>query len=193
MIAAAFACVVGHRFATFASLAGVDATDHRAAAHSLPPIDSVDQSSALFGPRRGDATAGVLAPGGRQDIVLGGLVQTQPVRYLSRAIISSKAMGGAVLNSDSGGVSTQARSPPETLYKLLLGSVKMATWSGPRFPNASSASVNYQHLNDNCTTGCLYEVLSGAGPSCAPCCAVDGSTYSFKLYIHDNGMHTHMT
>jgi hypothetical protein len=167
----------------------VDATDHRAAAHSLPPIDSVDQSSALFGPRRGAAvtTAGVLAPDGRQDIVLGGLVQTQPVRYLSRAIISSKAMGGAVLNSDSGGVSTQARSPPKTLYKLLLGSVKMATWSGPRFPNASSASVNYQHLNDNCTAGCLYEVLSGAVPSCAPCRAVDGSTY-----IHDNDMHTHM-
>ena len=34
---------------TFASLAGVDATDKRAALHGLPPIDSVDQSPLILG------------------------------------------------------------------------------------------------------------------------------------------------
>ena len=34
---------------TFAALAGVDATDKRAAVHGLPPIDSVDQSPLILG------------------------------------------------------------------------------------------------------------------------------------------------
>jgi arylsulfatase I/J len=36
-------------YGTFASLAGVDATDHRAAAAGLPPIDSYDLTSVLLG------------------------------------------------------------------------------------------------------------------------------------------------
>ena len=61
--------------ATFASLAGVDPADTRAAAHGLPPIDSVDQSPVLFaaaGHAYRAAAAGMA--NARQDIVLGGLL-----------------------------------------------------------------------------------------------------------------------
>jgi arylsulfatase I/J len=62
---------------------------------------------------------------------------------------------------------TDARDPSSsnvaapTLYKLLLGTsgVNMATWSGPRFPNKSSAAVSYGKIVQNCSQGCLYEVL----------------------------------
>lgn len=132
-------------YSTFAALAGVDPTDRRAASYGLPPIDSLDQSSLLLTRRNGDVSQPPSTVG-RRDIVLGGLVHTQPARFLSRAIISAD-------------VGTAGGSPK--LYKLLLGTVKMATWSGPRFPNSTSAAVNYQQLLENCTSGCLYEVLSG--------------------------------
>jgi hypothetical protein len=37
------------RYATFAELAGVDATDHRAALAQLPPIDSISMVPVLLG------------------------------------------------------------------------------------------------------------------------------------------------
>lgn len=38
-----------HSYATFCALAGVDATDHEAAAVGLPPIDSLDMWPLLSG------------------------------------------------------------------------------------------------------------------------------------------------
>ena len=52
---------------TFASLAGVDPTDSSAAAHGLPPIDSVDQAPIILGHSPLDDSL-------RDDIVLGGVL-----------------------------------------------------------------------------------------------------------------------
>ena len=125
-------------YATFATLAGVDPTDHRAAMHDLPPIDAIDQSAVILG-QRGNA---------RQDIILSGLLAKDPVRFQSsRGIV---AVDPAQEDSQK----------PTCLYKLLLGEVKMATWSGARFANSSSSAVDYQHMLDNCSSGCLYELFS---------------------------------
>ena len=49
-----------------------------------------------------------------------------------------------------------------TLYKLLLSNAgaNMATWSGPRFPNHTSHLVDFGKIAENCSAGCLYEVMS---------------------------------
>ena len=36
----------------------------------------------------------------------------------------------------------------------------MATWSGPRFPNHSSHLNPFGKLVQNCSAGCLYEVVA---------------------------------
>ena len=64
-----------------------------------------------------------------------------------RAIISSKVGGGG-----GGGRAT--------LFKLLLGSVPFATWSGVRYPNASSGALDPRSITQNCSEGCLFEVMS---------------------------------
>ena len=67
-------------YATFCALAGVDATDARAMAAGLPPVDSIDQSAFLLGtsaPRHGPDTPGTLpSPPPRTELAL----STEPRR-----------------------------------------------------------------------------------------------------------------
>ena len=108
--------------ASFAALAGVDPTDTKAAAHGLPPIDSIDQSAVLL------SGAGSAPSPPRTQLVLD-----------PSAII--------------------VESGPH-LYKLLLGRVSFATWTGPRFPNASSDNASMAVGCDCGSAGCLYDVAA---------------------------------
>jgi hypothetical protein len=52
---------------------------------------------------------------------------------------------------------------PRKLWKLLLGQAPQAIWTGPRFPNASTATQTpAEQVFADCgmKTGCLYELLS---------------------------------
>eukprot|EP01051_Picozoa_sp_SAG22_P013608 SAG22_NODE_1545_length_4156_cov_2.392162_3_plen_270_part_00 len=137
---------------TFATLAGVDPTDKRAAAYGLPPIDSVDQSPIILG-------SVITSHNLRQDIVLGGLLgrSEQGKPQGPRAIISARPM--PMPSTADRDQDNTAGAP--TLYKLLIGmsGANMATWSGPRFPNASSSAVSFGKIVQNCSHGCLYEVI----------------------------------
>ena len=112
----------------------------------------------------------------RQDIILGGLLSRGGdqggLSHGPRAIISAKPMhmlmGAAAAAGPAAGSTTTTDSAagqpnnaaPATLYKLLLGGVPMATYSGPRFPNQTSSAFNYRNIVQNCSQGCLYEVLA---------------------------------
>lgn len=103
-------------YTTFCALAGVDATDRRAAAAepALPPVDGVNVWPLISGEN-----------------------STSP---RSEVHVSS----GALVSGT---------------WKLLVGKVKDAGWTGPVFPNSStSASVN-QAL-DCGKDGCLFDVVN---------------------------------
>lgn len=108
-------------YSTFAGLAGVDPTDHRAKTAGLPPIDSVDCW---------DYLVGATAESPRTEFPIGG-----PAKHNVRGIISGS-------------------------FKLMLGHVPMSGWTGPTFPNASSAAVEFGSLMQNCTAGCLYDIFA---------------------------------
>ena len=112
--------------ATFASWAGVDPADTAAAAAGLPPIDSLNAAAYVLG-------ANTTSP--RTEVVLGGHPTNDGTGHPGpRAIIVGR-------------------------WKLLLGAsagLGMAGWTGPRFPNASSATVSF--AVQPCRTGCLYDL-----------------------------------
>ncbi|EGD79285.1 hypothetical protein PTSG_12912 [Salpingoeca rosetta] len=103
-------------YATFCALAGVDPTDHRAAAANLPPIDSHNMWPYLAGQARFSPRDTVLVD--RDVLVFGD-------------------------------------------YKLLLGaSNPMANWSGPAYPNATTATSPISRYTLNCSDpGCLFNVV----------------------------------
>lgn len=123
-------------------LAGVDPTDHRAAAAGLPPIDSVSVWPLISGtnatsPRHelaiGDTTA--ISPNGDGETLVGGLVQQR-------------------------GNST---------WKLLVGAadklhrVGQDVLTGPEWPNASSHLVPLDHsrlCGRQQKNGCLFNLIS---------------------------------
>lgn len=113
-------------YATYSFLAGVDPTDHKAAAAGLPPIDSHN-----------------LWP------VLSGQVATSPRTELA---IGSVEQVGGLITSDG--------------YKLLLGDLTQAGWTGPVFPNSTSTwdpDSSKELCGNTSTTGCLFHVESDAG------------------------------
>ena len=99
-------------YGTFCGLAGVDATDARAAAANLPPVDSMDMWPLLSGQN-------TTSP--RMDVPIS-----------NETLISGD-------------------------YKILVGDVPQAGYTGPMYPNTSHAEgIN---LKAQCgDTGCLYNI-----------------------------------
>jgi len=125
-------------YGTFASLAGVDPTDHRAAKAGLPPVDSLDVSDYILGrnntsPR---TTLPVGAPSGFKDIWGGKKFNT--------------TVNGIIVDEGAGG-----------LWKLMVGDLSMAMWTGPQFPNSSYAWSSHnspEQRFEACGAACLWRL-----------------------------------
>eukprot|EP01043_Picozoa_sp_COSAG02_P082824 COSAG02_NODE_20969_length_808_cov_0.705219_1_plen_153_part_00 len=125
-------------YATFCAIAGVDATDHRAALAGLPPVDSISLLPVLLS--IGGGNDGELPPRRRLSLALG----SEPTDGHK----NGTTVAGWIAEEESGAI-----------FKLLLGSWDQSTWVGPHFPNASTNFEPYDYV-DNCTipgvkTGCL--------------------------------------
>lgn len=163
-------------YATFCALAGVDATDARAAAAGLPPVDSIDQSAMLLG------TRGAVPP--RRELAL----STEPRQsdlagaplcsaFSSTGLLPSVVEADAEGNARGGLVERDVHAPLPTsgtcatlngliqpdeasgkLWKLLLGDVQQAFVTGPYFPNASTPAA-IPPVTAHCGHGCLFELV----------------------------------
>jgi len=148
-------------YATFAALAGVDATDHRAAMAHLPPIDSYDMSQVLLGrnltsprteipigtePRASNLSGAPLCisydatPYYHDPRVLGDEIAAPPL--LGRCT----TLSGVIVDEGQAG-----------LWKLLTGNVEQAVYTGPHSPNAST-DMNSASFVGRCSAGCLYNL-----------------------------------
>ena len=125
-------------YSTYAGLAGVDATDHRAAAAGLPPVDGVDMWPLLSGARAtsprtevqiGDSST--LEPNGDGDTLVGGIING-----------SYKLLVGAAGK---------------------LHTIDQDVTTGPLWPNASSHLVPLSHertCGRKPKNGCLFDIFS---------------------------------
>lgn len=159
-------------YATFAALAGVDPTDHLAARHGLPPIDSIDLWPYLCGESK-------VSP--RKSIPIGEAACTNP-----RASGCLNAWGfGEVRTIVQGLIEDRG---DDGLWKLLLDANAQFGHQGPWYPNGSSThdqfrvpnGVDYNRsagwVRDCGRKGCLYRLdldpsedrdLSAAHPAIA--------------------------
>jgi len=122
-------------YATWAALAGVDPTDMRAAAASLPPIDSHNLWPLISGQTENSP---------RQELAIGDL-GTPNLEGVAETLV-----GGII----------QGR------YKVLIGELGQAGWSGPKFPNSTShwdPSESFQACGRTPETGCLYDIVQDPG------------------------------
>jgi len=132
-------------YATFAALAGIDPTDHAAAAAGLPPVDSLN----LWPYWSGQVEA---SP--RQQLAIGSTTCQQPVEP---ACINSWGWGD-VLTVVQGLIADMG--PGKGVWKLLTGRNPMNGWQGPLFPNASTNSSlwRFNNIYDCGEEGCLFRL-----------------------------------
>ena len=125
-------------YTTFAALAGVDPTDHRAAAAGLPPVDGLDVSGLFTGANasspRTEVPLGIAFAPGDDDPPAGPTV----VQGLVRA--------------DG--------------FKLLLGQIDGGFWQGSTYPNSSSGwpawttlDCGRLNMSGGGEGGCLFNVF----------------------------------
>ena len=148
-------------YATFAALAGVEATDHRAAAAHLPPIDSYDMSQVLLGrnltsPRTEIAIGTEPRPSNLSGAPLCASYDATPYyhdpRVLGDEITPHPLFGrcttlsGVIVDEGEAG-----------LWKLLTGNVDQAVYTGPHYPNATT-DMNSASFVGHCAAGCLYNL-----------------------------------
>jgi len=149
---------------TFCALAGVDATDHRAALANLPPIDSFDHSGLILG-------STTESP--RKELPIG----TEPrASNLSNAPLCT-SYGNLVYYGDSRLKGADVSPPvpnsgrcttvaglivdegPDGLWKLLTGDVQQDVYTGPHYPNSSTNEISNNFVG-HCSDGCLFELKS---------------------------------
>ena len=152
-------------YATFASLAGVDPADARAAAAGLPPIDSHDLSPVILGQT-------TTSP--RTSLVIG----TEPrASNISTAPLCDSYNRNTPYYDDPRVDGDEPPKVPEGdgrcttaaglivdegtdgLWKLLTGDIEQAVYTGPHYPNASTNEVSADFVG-HCANGCLYELRS---------------------------------
>jgi len=153
-------------YATFSALAGVDATDHRAAKASLPPIDSHDLSAFLLGKT-------LASP--RAELPIG----TEPrLSNLSSAPLCASYNRATPYYDEPSVVGDEPKPLPDSpppgsrcttvsalivdegkggLWKLLTGTVEQAMYTGPAYPNSTTDEVS-SHFVSHCGDGCLFEL-----------------------------------
>jgi arylsulfatase B len=125
-------------YATFAAVAGVaNVSDVRAAAAGTPPVDGVDQSAYL----RGESP---LPP--RRTLTIGDVGGDHAIWAGPNAAVT-----GVIVDEGGSG-----------LWKMLVGSVPMATWTGPQSPNASFSWLGHvspeQQWLECGGRGCLWRL-----------------------------------
>jgi arylsulfatase B len=122
-------------YTTLCGLAGVDPTDDRAAGAGLPPVDGLDVWPLLSG-------ANGTSP--RTEVPLGDCASPDPD-------IQSATVVQGVVRADG--------------WKLLLGDLSSAVWTGPQYPNRSTSWNDVPHAcgdpaKPNATKhGCLYNIF----------------------------------
>jgi len=118
--------------ATFCALAGCDTADPSAEAAGLPPIDSLNLWPYLSG-------ANVTSP--RMEVWL------TPLR-------GDRGNGSNYRSADAAIIVGK--------HKLIVGNISQASWTGPRYPNASVAWDTWATV-EHCTSarkiGCLFNVF----------------------------------
>ena len=150
-------------YGTFASLAGVDPTDHRAAAAGLPKVDSYDLTEVLLN--------GPQAQSPRTTVVVG--TEPRPSNLTAAPACSSYSngalthgLGGFVLPAPAplpgnctsvSGLIVDERRQGGGLWKLITGDLAMNFHQGPKFPNSSTniADADYDGF---CHPACLYNI-----------------------------------
>ena len=159
-------------YATFCALAGVDATDHPAAAAGLPPIDSVDQSAVLLGLSRRPARRELALGTEPRPSDLAGAPQCSA--FTSRGMLPHVALVGSRAAAP---VERDVPAPLPTsgacatlngllevdasgrLWKLLMGDVEYDFVTGPHFPNASTPA-SLPAAIAHCGRGCLFDLTT---------------------------------
>lgn len=146
-------------YSTFSSLAGVDATDHRAAAAGLPPIDSHDMTDVIMG--RSTTSPRTSVPLGTEPRPSNLTVAPPCASFTSPA--TTHGLGGCVLAGpgDKGRCTTVSGlivdEGDQGMWKILTGSLQESAWFGPEYPNAST-NYNPEDLITNCDPACLYNI-----------------------------------
>ena len=147
-------------YATFSALAGVDPTDHRAAAAGLPPIDSYDMSAVVLGravqsPRREIAVGTEPRPSNLTNAPLCSSYDDTPYYHDPRVDgdeVPPKPRGGKCTT-----VSGVIVDAPDGLWKLLTGDEQQDVYTGPHYPNATTDEVSNNFVG-HCAHGCLYNL-----------------------------------
>ena len=122
-------------------IAGLDPADKEAEAAGLPPIDSVNLWPYL---------SGATSTSPRTQVPMGTTADPKDI-WLSKNDIVVHGM----VETDGANV-----------WKLLLGAVPQNIWTGPEFPNATSATLPpAEKLFGSCgfAPGCLFELSSDPG------------------------------
>jgi hypothetical protein len=140
-------CHIADWYATFCALAGVDATDARAAAAGLPPIDSLDVGPMIWAGAASPRTQIAIGSSDDADNAGNTIVQVGAVRargatrraaprfspsVLALALALALAPAQGVIDVPSG-------------LKLILGQTDPAFFQGPTYPNKTS-TVKPPHL-----------------------------------------------
>ena len=127
-------------YSTFVhGIAGLDPTDHEAAAAGLPPLDSIDQWPYLTGQT-------TIPP--RTELPLGTTADPTDL-WATEADIT---VHGFIVDDR-----------PRGLWKLLLGRAPQSIWTGPEYPNATTATQPpAEQVYGDCgfETGCLFDLES---------------------------------
>lgn len=147
---------------TFSAFAGVDPTDHRAAAASLPPIDSFDMSAMIMG-------TNLTSP--RTEIPIGteprqSNISTAPLcsSYTAHQYYEDNRIEGDEIpplaqngkcTTVSGLIMDMGAGKP--LWKILTGTIEQDCYSGPHFPNTSTTVPSSAYVG-HCGNGCLYDI-----------------------------------
>jgi len=122
-------------YATYAALAGVDPTDHRAAAAGLPPIDSHN-----------------LWP------FLSGKSQTSPRTELEIGDYSDNTKPHSGMNPKA---KTLVGGIIQGNYKVLVGTVSNSGWAGPTYPGGSCEGCSTtETCGKTVDKGCMFDIFA---------------------------------
>jgi len=129
-------------YATFCSLAGVDATDAKAAAANLPPVDGLDMWPFL---------SGQVATSPRTEVPVGSTAGEAGMVHRN----ASETVVQGVVTADG--------------WKLLVGQTGQNIWTGPYYPNASTSWKDVPYdcgipgappPKGKAASGCLFNYLT---------------------------------
>eukprot|EP00729_Bicosta_minor_P001083 gene1083-4901_t len=126
-------------YSTFAYIAGVDPTDHRAALANLPPIDSINIWPYLTGQMATSPRTEIFAD---FTVLLKGKFK----------VMVGKGTG----HVDRPGQNSQCMKQNGTTPGAC---IVAACWAGPKYPNASVPSPNCSRIEVCLGKGCLYNIF----------------------------------